>query len=186
MATEAPEVEAEEAGAEQEPAAKKDNFMFKVIVVSVILMVLMALQFMMLYMFLGGSAEPAENGDIANVPAIGDEESEGGGDFVEAEIDTFNCTNHLAAQGSTIHVTFRLNVTVASKNFEPFKQSANRDNKHRVRQAINKIIRSASLEDLKDPELDRIKMKIREDVNKILSKSYINDVIITDFKPMEQ
>jgi flagellar basal body-associated protein FliL len=55
-----------------------------------------------------------------------------------------------------------------------------------VQQAVDKVIRSSTHDELSDSNLDRIKRRIREDINKILGNSYIQEVIITEFRMMEQ
>ena len=67
-----------------------------------------------------------------------------------------------------------------------FETAANQHHNARVRQAVLKVARSASLEDLNDPNLTTIKRQLREEINKVLRKSYVTEVVISDFKTMEQ
>lgn len=107
-------------------------------------------------------------------------------DSVEVEIDDFNASNSLAAPGAVIHIRFNLVATVAQGQEATFAELVSKGKKARVRQAVIKITRSASLEDLQDPELNVFKRQIKEEINKVLHKSYVNDVIISSFRTMEQ
>ena len=59
-------------------------------------------------------------------------------------------------------------------------------NTDRVRQAVVKVARSSNREDLEDPNLSTMKRLIREEINKVLRKSFIIEVVISDFRTMEQ
>ena len=56
----------------------------------------------------------------------------------------------------------------------------------RVREKVNKIVRSSNLDELNDPNLGTIKRLIKEDINRLLRKTYVVEVIITDMRVMEQ
>ena len=108
-------------------------------------------------------------------------------DTVEVPIDPpFNVTNSRAAPGSIIHITFRLVAVVSGRQQTAFADAVNVIHSARVRQAIVKVARSSSMEDLSDPELSTLKRLIREEINKVLRKSYVIEVVISDFKTMEQ
>lgn len=129
------------------------------------------------YFVIGGSAASEDS-------ASKDESDEP--DSIEVEIDTFSISNSLAAPGSVIHVSFKLVATVASGQETMFGDLVSKGKQARVRQAVIKVARSASLEDLQDPELNVFKRQIKEEINKVLQKSYVNDVIISTFRTMEQ
>jgi flagellar basal body-associated protein FliL len=129
------------------------------------------------YFVVGGSAPSEEAG--------AKDESEGP-DAVEVEIDTFSVSNSVAAPGSVIHVSFKLVATVARGQETTFGELVTIGKQARVRQAVIKVARSASLEDLQDPELNVFKRQIKEEINKVLQKSYVNDVIVSTFRTMEQ
>ncbi len=107
-------------------------------------------------------------------------------DTVEVPIDSFSVSNSLAAPGSVIHVRFKLVATVADGQQITFAELVSKSKQARVHQAIIKVARSASLEDLQDPELSVFKRQIKEEINKVLHKSYVNDIIISQFRTMEQ
>ena len=100
--------------------------------------------------------------------------------------DSFNCTNSVADPGSIVHVTFKLIAIVSKDQRQNFVEAANTNHKHRVRQEIVKVARSSSLEDLKDPNLGTMKRLIREEINKVLGTSYVNKVVISEFRIMLQ
>lgn len=131
------------------------------------------------YFVIGGST-PHEETDAK------EEEEAEEADTVEVEIDSFSASNSLAAPGSVIHVNFKLVASVASSQETTFAELVSKGKQGRVRQAIIKVARSASLEDLQDPELNVFKTQMKEEINKVLQKSYVNDVIISAFRTMEQ
>ncbi|QDT39049.1 flagellar basal body-associated FliL family protein [Stratiformator vulcanicus] len=147
-----------------------------------ILVTMMAAEAAVLYIVLPSPSSAAAGVEDDEFAA----EDDGGVRPVEAEVDNFSSTNSRAAPGSVIHLTFKLTALVAESQKTAFEQAANEDNKARVRQAVIKVARSASLEDLNDPSLTTFKRLIREEINKILRKSYIIEVVINDFKIMEQ
>jgi hypothetical protein len=112
--------------------------------------------------------------------------AEEGSDAVEVTIDSFSTTNGRAAPGSVIHLTFKLTAVVGRGQDVAFEAAANQHHSARVRQAVLKVARSASLEDLNDPNLTTVKRQLREEINKVLRKSYITEIVISDFKTMEQ
>jgi flagellar basal body-associated protein FliL len=129
------------------------------------------------YFVIGGQnhRDDADSGEEASEP-----------DTVEVEVDSFSASNSLAAPGSVIHVRFNLVATVAKGQETTFAELVSKSKQARARQAVIKVARSASLEDLQDPELNVFKRQIKEEINKVLHKSYVNDVIISSFRTMEQ
>lgn len=105
---------------------------------------------------------------------------------VEVLIDNFNCTNNRAAAGSTIHVSFKVVCIVQDRQNLAFEELANKTHKTRTRQSIERIIRSAALEDLHDPNLSTIRRQIREEVNKVVGKNFVADVAVSDIRLIEQ
>lgn len=192
MATDAAEPENAQVDATDEgaiPASEGSGFVKKILIVAILLFMVMGMQIgILMYFFPGSSSnEPPEvDGALSEVPAIGDPSNPGLGDTKEVEIGDFVCTNGIAAQGHAVHVTLRLVAIVPASLSDQFSQVAKKENKFRVRESVDHIIRSSGREDLNDPSLDMIKRRIKEDINKILGKSYVNKVIIADFKLMEQ
>ncbi|MCG6154516.1 flagellar basal body-associated FliL family protein [Rubinisphaera margarita] len=184
MATDAAEPNAppaaEEAVAEK-PAGT--GFWLKLAAVGGLLMIVMILEFLMLYFFFGKS-DPTQIDP--NDPAILDAETLDDTETAEIDISpAFNCTNSLSHQGQAIHISFNLHVEVPSHLSDRFTE-AKKNHKNRIRQSVITIIRSAAIEELNDPNLSMIKRQIREEINKILNQSYVTSVIITDYRKMEQ
>jgi len=104
----------------------------------------------------------------------------------EVNVDKINTSNSLAVPGSVLHISFTLVAIVSKNNVQPFKDDVLKEKKWRVKQAVIKVVRSASIDDLNDPELGTITRLIREEINKVLGKSYVTKVVIAEFRAMEQ
>jgi flagellar basal body-associated protein FliL len=116
----------------------------------------------------------------------GDGDTDGtGGEFAEVPMGDFSFSNGTAAPGTIIHVDFKLSAVATSKQASSLDGQLKQHNA-RVRQAVNKIVRMSSLDELNDPNLATIKRLIREDINRLLRKSYVVEVVITDVRTMEQ
>ncbi|MDA1013702.1 MAG: hypothetical protein O3A00_04515 [Planctomycetota bacterium] len=110
-----------------------------------------------------------------------EEKSEPEVEQVEVFIDKFRCTNSVAKPGADITVSFSLFATVAKGQGQAFEMAANKDHKGRVREAIEKVVRGSNLDDLGDSNLGTVKRKIKEEVNKALRKSYIIEVVMSEY-----
>lgn len=177
----APEAE-ETTAPEEAEAPKKKSGLVKIVILLVIAMVGEA----GLFLFLGiGSGEPAEAAAAEEAPEP-EEEDDGNNDLVEVEIHSFNVTNTRAAPDTIVHIAFKLHGLVATDQKDAFDEAANTQNKARVREAVERVMRSATLEYLEDPSHSTLKRLLREEVNKVLRQSYIVEVAISDFKTMRQ
>jgi flagellar basal body-associated protein FliL len=99
--------------------------------------------------------------------------------------DTFTCTNTKAAVGAVVHVTFKLYAIVSRREEAEFSQAV-RSHEARLRQAVITVARSSNREDLDDPNLSTIKRLMRERINKVLKKSFVIEVVVSEYKTMEQ
>lgn len=188
MATEAVEEVAEEQTGDAENPSSGGKFSLngKTIKIGGLLLSVMLVQVAIGYFLLPGAGD-SDVDDPAAVPAPEEEAaSVDKTDIVEVEVGTFNSTNSKAVEGTDIHVSFAVSATVSSKNQATFEDAIKNIHPARVRQAIERVTRSSSIENLNDPDLDVLKRKIREDVNKVLGKSYIIEVIVSDYKTMHQ
>lgn len=107
------------------------------------------------------------------------------GEFAEVPMGDFSFSNGTAAPGMIIHVDFKLAAVATTKQASSL-DSQLKLHQARVRQAVNKIVRMSSLEELNDPNLATIKRLVREDINRLLKKTYVVEVVITDVRTMEQ
>ncbi len=106
--------------------------------------------------------------------------------FVESELDGYSITNRLAAADTTLQVSFKLYALVAADQKSAFETAAREDNKARVREAVERLIRTSTLDDLNDPALSSLKRQIREEVNRILRQSYVSEIILSEYKTIER
>ena len=128
-----------------------------------------------------GKTDPAD----ANSPPSEPDTEAASSDTAEVPIGNgFGCTNNKAA-ASAIHIDFKLVALVTPSQRVKFDLSI-KEHEARIRQAVIKVARSSSLEDLNDPNLGTMKRLIREEINKILHKSYVLEVVISEFTTMEQ
>jgi len=180
---------AEAAAQHAAPAEGKSGLLAKPAFLAVILLVVMAAEAGLLLLFLPGPASTGtEEGGHGDHGGHGATASAGGAEpeAVEVLIDSFSMTNGRAAPGATIHVTLKVTAVVPSAQQMAFEHAANQEHNARVRMAVDKVVRSASLDDLNDPNLTSVRRQIREEINKVLHKSYVTDVVISNYKTMEQ
>jgi hypothetical protein len=97
----------------------------------------------------------------------------------------YSFSNTTAMAGSVLHVDFKLAAVSSSKQASSLEERV-KTNSARIRQAVNKIVRSSNLEELNDPHLGTIKRLIKEDINRLLRKTYVNEIVITDVRIIEQ
>ena len=127
-------------------------------------------------------------------PATNNSSSEDSGNFVdetdstvetvEVKIDDIQVTN-TAPENSDLHLEFTLAAVVSRNAQDDFKEAVNDLLKYRVRQAVERVCRSATREELEDPVQSTLKRLMKEEINKILGKSYIIDIIISGYQIRE-
>lgn len=127
-------------------------------------------------------AVPAAPADAAEPEAAAEALPE----LVEVPIDTFNTSNRTAAVGRVIHVRFNLVATVPREHELALDEAVKHTMPARIRQAVTEVARSSSLDDLKDPELSVLKRQVKEEINKVLRRSLVSEVIVSEFRTMEQ
>ena len=166
------------ATAEPTEAAAKPGLLGRPLVLVGLLAAAMAAEFVVLYMVLPAPAPAAEHADEA--------EHDHGDELSEVSVDAFSTTNTRAVPGGVVHVTFKLTALVPTAQVTAFEHAANEQNNARVRQAVLKVCRATTLDDLNDPSWLTLRRQLREEVNKVLRHSYVIDMVISDFKTMEQ
>ncbi len=166
--------------------------MKKWIVIGAIVLIVVIVQVVVTSLLLPGHppADPAakHDGKEEHEHAATDQhhgDGENDGEFAEVPMGDFSFSNGTAAPGMIIHVDFKLSAVATSKQASSLDAQL-KLHQARVRQAVNKIVRMSSLEELNDPNLATIKRLIREDINRLLRKSYVLEVVITDVRTMEQ
>lgn len=169
------EKEAPKSGEEEESPPKKGKLK---LILGTLALLLVVGQSAAIYMLSSGSATAGEDGAADSAE---DEPQEAEVEQIEVFIDKFRCTNSVAKPGADITVSFSAYATVAMGQDVAFNTAVNKDHKGRVRQAIEKVVRGSNLDDLGDSNLGTIKRKIKEEVNKALRKSYIIEVVISEY-----
>ncbi len=88
--------------------------------------------------------------------------------------------------GTIFFVTFKLYAIIPSSSSADFTKVINESHKARVNQAVVKVVRMSSMEDLNDPHLEVFKRNLRSEINNILPQRFVEEVIISEFRTMEQ
>ena len=94
-------------------------------------------------------------------------------------------TAYQPVSSSTLFISFHLYGSVTERQTEEFDRRLE-DNKHRIRDNIIVIVRSAEITDLTDAGLGLIKRRILETTNKALGKPLLQGVMFSEFSFVEQ
>src|SRR5439155_15861148 len=108
--------------------------------------------------------KPDEKDQHAQTPAAEPEHDVIEGDVAEVSLGDFSFSNGTAAPGSIIHVNFKLAAVASAKQVSSLEGQV-KLHEARIRQAVNKIVRSSSFDELNDPNLSTIKRLVREEIN---------------------
>ncbi len=180
-----------EAGAHDAPASAKKK-PTKILLIAGIVMLVIVVQIVVTMMLLpghkssGGGDHKSESKEHATDEHHGGGEGEAAeGEFAEVTLGDYSFSNSTAVPGIIIHVDFKLSAVATSKMASSL-ESQLKVHQMRVREKVNKIVRSSNLDELNDPNLGTIKRLIKEDINRLLRKTYVVEVIITDMRVMEQ
>lgn len=165
-------------------AAKSGKSKKLIIVVGIAVVILLQLG-VVYYMF--GTAKKKTD-PLADGAVVAEAKGDDGalGELVEVPVGNseYNCTNGKAAKDVVFHVNFRVVALVTASQRQAFID-AMKTSEARIREAIIKVGRNSSHEELNDPHASSIKRLIREDINKILKKSYVQNIVISDFTVIE-
>ena len=107
------------------------------------------------------------------------------GDQTEIDLGQYNVTGYQPVSNTTLIITFHLYGTVKTKHSDDFTQRFE-ESKHRVRDNIIAIVRSAEVTDLTDAGLGLIKRRVLETTNKTLGKPLVQSVMFSEFSFFEQ
>ncbi|MCA9042145.1 MAG: flagellar basal body-associated FliL family protein [Planctomycetaceae bacterium] len=181
----------DEASTEQLVGSESGSSTTKLIKIGALLAVVLGLQVIVVWWLLSRPAVPAtEVTEEETIEGQFDEDNfnDGASSVTDAEvvIDSFNCTNTSAIDEGVVHVSFHLSATTSPSNETDFQVAVTQTAERRVKEAVERVARNAPYEDLKDPYLNSIKRQIKDEINKVLRKSYVNEILITEFKIIEQ
>ncbi|MBX9656266.1 flagellar basal body-associated FliL family protein [bacterium] len=130
-----------------------------------------------LFFFLGQSkpATPAHEEALVK-------EAHAESDFVEFELGDYKISNN-SVEGSPMRIDCKIFAEVP-KEYEHHFTEAYELKKHRVRDAVQAIVRGASYADVTDPDLGAIKRKLKKAIMDVIGseKPYIAQVIVSDFQ----
>ncbi|HTU24072.1 MAG TPA: flagellar basal body-associated FliL family protein [Pirellulales bacterium] len=107
------------------------------------------------------------------------------GSMHEVDLGEFTVTAYQPVSSSTLFISFHLYGSVTERQSEEFNKRMD-DNKHRIRDNIIVIVRSAEITDLTDAGLGLIKRRILETTNKALGKPLLQGVMFSEFSFVEQ
>lgn len=104
---------------------------------------------------------------------------------VEIDLGEFTVTSFQPASNSTLRIDFHLYGVIRTEDEKAFS-AAIEENKHRFRDQVLTIVRSAELVDLTDASLSLMKRKLLDKTNRMLGKPLVESMIISDFSFIEQ
>jgi len=162
----------------------------KKMLIGVIVLIVVAVQAIVTYLLVPHStaSDPGHKTpekETATAPAGEHETESNEGDVAEVALGDFSFSNGTAMPGSIINVSFKLAAVTSAKQATSLEALV-KTHAARIGQAVNKIVRGSNLEELNDPNLYAIKRSVRDEVNRVLRKSYVNELVITDFRTIEQ
>jgi len=167
---------------EQEPSPpRKFDFSSKKFKTFALLLLVMLVEAAGIYVWL---PDPATNNSSADDSGEFVDETDSTVESVEVKINDFQVTN-TSPENSDLNLEFTLAAVVSRDAEQSFKEAVNDLQKYRVRQAVERVCRSATREELEDPVHSTLKRLMKEEINKILGKSYIIDIIISGYQIRE-
>jgi flagellar FliL protein len=107
------------------------------------------------------------------------------GSMHEVDLGKFDVTAYQPVSSSTLFISFHLFGSVPERQNDEFEHRLE-ENKHRIRDNIIVIVRSAEITDLTDAGLGLIKRRILETTNKALGKPLLQGVMFSEFSFVEQ
>lgn len=180
-------------GGEKAPA-KKFSLSSKKVKIGALLLVVMCVQTAVVYLVLprptsGAHEEGDEHAEAAD--GHGHDDGHGAGSHghngTAEEVFIADFSSSVTASGGTImFVTFKLYAVVAKSSSQEFSGLVTETFKARVQQSVVKVIRMSSMDELNDPQLDVLKRNLKTEVNNVLPQRFVNEVIINEFRTMEQ
>lgn len=104
---------------------------------------------------------------------------------LEISLGEFAVTSYQPLSNTTLRIDFQLYGVVLAEDADGLMKLLD-ENKHRYREQVLVIMRSAEMTDLTDAGLGLIKRKILEKTNRVLGRAILEEVIFSDFSFVEQ
>jgi len=112
--------------------------------------------------------------------------SEGNSEHLaEIALGEFGVSSYQPLTNTTLRIDFELYGIVAEDDASSL-EGLLQENRHRFREGVIVIMRSAELTDFTDAGLGLIKRKILEKTNRTLGRAVLRDVVFSDFSFIEQ
>ncbi|MFZ5832842.1 MAG: hypothetical protein ACOY3P_22375 [Planctomycetota bacterium] len=136
----------------------------------------------------GAGASAASHGaetTVGPLVALDEEGAVDGANQTEVDLGEFSVTAYQPVSNTTLRIDFHLYGTVGSGDEKEFLRLIE-ENKHRFREQVLVIVRSAEVTDLTDAGLGLVKRKILDKTNRIIGRPLLKAVIFSDFSFIEQ
>jgi flagellar basal body-associated protein FliL len=180
------ETPAPKADAPDAAAPKKKRFGGKRLKIAVIVLVVMALQAVAAALLLPrGQTTPASGQAAEAGHATEESHAEKAENLVESEIGAFSVSLE-ENSGILWNVSFKLFAAVSPDAKTEFGDAVGERYKARIKQAVVKVVRRSSIEDLRDPQLDLFKRNLKTEINNVLPERYVQEIIVSDIRTMQQ
>jgi flagellar basal body-associated protein FliL len=104
--------------------------------------------------------------------------------LVEVEVGSFSISFE-PDDSQMWNVSFKLFATITTASQSQFADAGEKY-KARLRQAVVEVVRRSSIKDLRDPQLDLMKRALKSQLNNVLPEPYIQEVIVSEIRVMQQ
>jgi flagellar basal body-associated protein FliL len=103
---------------------------------------------------------------------------------VEVEVGSFSVSVE-PDDAQMWNISFKLFATISTDSQSSFSDASERY-KARLRQAVVKVVRMSSIKDLRDPQLELMKRELKSQLNNVLPEPYIQEVVVSEIRVMQQ
>ena len=184
MAPTSPENPAPKADAPAPAAPKKKRFGGKRLKIALIVLGVMAVQAVAAALLLPRGQTAAASGQEAG-HGTEDARTEKPENLRESEIGSFSVS--LEQNNDLLwNVSFKLFAAVAPDAQAELTEAVSDRYKARVKEAVVKVVRRSSIDDLRDPQLDLFKRNLKTEINNVLPERYVREIIVADIRIMQQ
>lgn len=105
--------------------------------------------------------------------------------FAEVAMGDFSVSNTAAMRNVITHVNFKLTALTSSSQASSL-ESQIKWNEERFREAVNRTVRNANIDELYDPTLETIKRLILEETNRIFGRKVVVEILMNDIRVIQQ